>query len=96
MDGLDFYPIELSVEGCEPVEIGMFAADFWQAEADQSCEEENGVGSPVCVMFTTYYTYIETPFMVIVPYEDTSMEVFYQIIKHEKIKSTGAPMHSSP
>ena len=75
MDGLDFYPLELSVEGCDPVVIGTMAADFWQAEVDQSCQEENGVGSPVCMMFTTYYPYIETPFMLVVPYEDTSMEV---------------------
>ena len=26
-------------------------------------------------MFTTYYPYIETPFMVVVPYEDTNLEV---------------------
>ena len=75
MDGLDFYPLDLSVEGCDPVAIGTSAADFWQAEVDQSCQEENGVGSPVCMMFTTYYPYIETPFMLVVPYEDTSMEV---------------------
>ena len=72
MDGLDFYPLELSVEGCDPVVIGTLAAAFWQAEVDQSCQEENGLGSPVCMMFTTYN---ETPFMLVVPYEDTRMEV---------------------
>ena len=75
MDGLDFYPTDLSVEGCDPLAIGAAAAEFWQAEVDQSCREENGVGSPECLMFTTYYPYIETPFMLVVPYEDTSMEV---------------------
>ena len=67
--------IKLSVEGCDPVDIGAAAAIFWQAEVEQSCQEENGFGSPVCLMFTTYYPYIETPFMVVVPYEDTNLEV---------------------
>ena len=67
--------IKLSVEGCDPVDIGAAAAIFWQAEVEQSCQEENGAGSPVCLMFTTYYPYIETPFMVVVPYEDTNLEV---------------------
>ena len=74
-DDCDGVLIELSVEGCDPVDIGAAAAIFWQAEVEQSCQEENGVGSPVCLMFTTYYPYIETPFMLVVPYEDTSMEV---------------------
>ena len=44
-------------------------------KVDQSCVEEMGAGSPGCLMFTTYYPYIETPFMLVVPYEDTNMEV---------------------
>ena len=103
MDGHDFGPIDRKCEDCNPAvtpsQIGTYLAKFWQAEGDQSCEEENGAITPnvidsKCVMFTDYYKYIETPFMVVVPYEDSDNQVVPQIINRENMKSAGAPMHT--
>ena len=76
MDGLDFFPTSQLVEGCSPFVIRDFAAQFWNAGVDQSCEEANMEDRKKCLVFTTSHQYIETPFMVIVPYQDTNKQVF--------------------
>ena len=75
MDGLDFFPTSNLVPGCNPFFIRNLAAQFWKAEVDQSCEEANREDRKKCLVFTTSHQYIETPFMVIVPYEDTNNQV---------------------
>ena len=75
MDGLDFSPIEIPHQICNPAANAKLAAKFLQSEPDQSCQEENEDGSSVCLMFNTFYPYIETTFMVVVPYEDSNSQV---------------------
>ena len=75
MDGLDFFPTSQLVEGCSPFVIRNLAAQFWNAEVDRSCEEANTEDRKKCLVFTTSHQYIETPFMVVVPYQDTNKQV---------------------
>ena len=75
MDGLDFFPTSQLVEGCSPFVIRNLAAQFWNAEVDRSCEEANTEDRKKCLVFTTSHQYIETPFMVAVPYQDTNKQV---------------------
>ena len=54
----------------------MFAVIPLQAVPDSSClahyeEEEAGK----CMVFFSYHHFLKTPFMVVVPYVDTNMEV---------------------
>ena len=75
MDGLDFFPMSHLVPGCNPFVIRNLAAQFWKAEVDQSCQEANREDSTKCLVFTSSHQYIETPFMVIVPFQDTNNQV---------------------
>ena len=75
MDGLDFSPPWLHEEGCDPYDVGSQAAQFWQAQPDKTCLEHYGEEEDMCVLFASYHPFLETPFMLVVPYEDTNMEV---------------------
>ena len=74
-DGGDFYPAWVSVDGCDPYLIGQAASVFWSSQLDSSCETDAGAESPDCLIFPTYFQYIDTPMMVVSNYVDTSMEV---------------------
>ena len=75
MDGIDFFPTSNLVPGCSPFVMRNFASRFWKAEVDQSCQEANSEDSKKCLVFSTSHQYIETPFMVIVPFQDTNNQV---------------------
>jgi len=72
-DAGDFYPPWVHTEGCDPYELNGMAQQFWQAKGDQSCFESTPEGSLECDMFPSYYNYIETPFMVVAHYIDTTV-----------------------
>ena len=74
-DGGDFYPTWVSTEGCEPYELGKAASEFWSSELDQSCEYLTEDDHQDCLIFPSYFTYIDTPMMVVTNYVDTSLEV---------------------
>ena len=70
MDGTDFIPTTVALEGCDPLANNALAASFWQGSFDQSCESELGADSPRCYVFSSYMWYIDTPFMVVAPFEE--------------------------
>ena len=70
MDGTDFIPTTVALEGCDPLANNALAASFWQGSFDQSCEGELGEDSPRCYVFSSYMWYIDTPFMVVAPFEE--------------------------
>lgn len=74
-DGGDFYPAWLSKDDCDPYLLGEAASVFWSSQLDSSCVVGSGPGSHDCLIFPTYFQYIDTPMMVVSNYVDTSMEV---------------------
>ena len=70
-DAGDFYPPWVNKEGCDPYELMEKTHQFWQGVGDQSCVDENPEDSKDCLIFPSYYNYIETPFMVVAHYIDT-------------------------
>ena len=75
MDGLDFSPPWLHVPGCDPYVFRSMTAKFWQADLDKSCVEHYGADAKECLLFASYHPFIETPFMLVVPYQDTNMGI---------------------
>ena len=93
MDSLDFYPITLPeppthcralhcVVRCSIPLIRSMATQFWNGESDESCAKENVLKENICSVFTTAHQYIETPFMVVGPYQDTNDQanISHQVI----------------
>ena len=70
VDGTDFIPTTVALDGCDPLANNAAAASFWQGSFDQSCESELGADSPRCYVFSSYMSYIDTPFMVVAPFEE--------------------------
>ena len=70
VDGTDFIPTTVALDGCDPLANNAAAATFWQGSFDQSCESELGASSPRCYVFSSYMWYIDTPFMVVAPLEE--------------------------
>ena len=58
------------------------ATQFWNGEPDESCAKENVLKENICSVFTTAHQYIETPFMVVGPYQDTNDQanISHQVI----------------
>ena len=73
-DGGDFYPAWLAVADCNPYSLGLAAAEFWAGQPDLSCAQQ-AEDFAQCLIFPSYFQYIDTPFMVVSTYEDTSQEV---------------------
>jgi len=74
-DGGDFYP-RMQYESCDPYEVMAENQEknFWQGVGDQTCIENSPEGSLDCSAFPLYYNYIETPFMVVHSYIDTTVQ----------------------
>ena len=72
-DSGDFYPPWVHKEGCDPYELMRQTTEFWQGEGDQSCLESTPEEHLECMIFPSYYNFIETPFMVVAHYIDTTV-----------------------
>ena len=70
-DSPDFYPTSVHTEGCDPYDTAEEMHKFWHGIGDQSCIDESPDGSRDCLMFPSYYNFIESPAMVIAQYIDT-------------------------
>ena len=72
-DAGDFFPTTVHTEGCDPYELTEMTHQFWQGVGDQSCIDETPEGSKECLMFSSYYNFIETPLMTVAHYIDTTV-----------------------
>eukprot|EP00092_Neocalanus_flemingeri_P000786 GFUD01000837.1.p1 GENE.GFUD01000837.1~~GFUD01000837.1.p1 ORF type:complete len:375 (+),score=79.15 GFUD01000837.1:235-1359(+) len=72
-DGGDFYPPWVHQDGCDPYNIMSQVSEFWEGVGDQSCLDSSPEGSRECIIFPSYYNFIETPFMVVNHYIDTTV-----------------------
>ena len=64
MDGADFEPYWMTNE-CDLLGVEYDSRRFWNAQEDNSCLEDLGPEAPECSAFSTFWSYIESPFMIV-------------------------------
>eukprot|EP00091_Calanus_sinicus_P001600 TRINITY_DN11616_c0_g1_i3.p1 TRINITY_DN11616_c0_g1~~TRINITY_DN11616_c0_g1_i3.p1 ORF type:complete len:239 (-),score=57.57 TRINITY_DN11616_c0_g1_i3:81-797(-) len=70
-DSGDFYPAWVHTEGCDPYQVDEIAHQFWQSEGDESCYDSVDPPGSECLIFSSAYPYIQTPFMLVNHYIDS-------------------------
>jgi len=75
-DSGSLYPYDTHTKYCDPELLEYFAFEVWNAESDESCEEENPGGLP-CISFGSGYVYADTPILILMSSEDTTIRTCY-------------------
>jgi len=64
MDGADFEPYWMT-NRCDLILDERESAEFWNAHEDDTCVSELGDTAVECSAFSTFWPYVETPFMIV-------------------------------
>jgi len=64
MDGADFEPYWMTTQ-CDLINWEFETSKFWNAQEDTSCRADLGPEVPECSAFSMFWSYIESPFMIV-------------------------------
>ena len=78
-DSGSLYPYHTHTQLCYPHILESAAFDIWDSITDQSCMEDHPLASGYsCFSVTTSYPYLETPILLVVSSEDTTIRFCYE------------------
>lgn len=76
MDALDFSDPGLHIQGCDPYDRAHAPVVFWNSILDRTCEDYHPDSTVrACTLFASLQPFLETPFMLVIPYTDTNSAI---------------------